>query len=113
MGRSFESVRMGVKEVSSRWLKASRALAKDDQVYGQMVAQMAKKHSSEAFYALDDPLEAAVFSVLVEMRKELDGMKVERMNEKKMNADGISMESTNIESTNVDRMSVKSTNQRG
>jgi hypothetical protein len=30
---------------------------------------MAKKHSSEAFYALDEPLEAAVFSVLVEMIK--------------------------------------------
>ena len=104
---------MGVKEVSSRWLKASRALAKDDQVYGQMVAQMAKKHSSEAFYALDDPLEAAVFSVLVEMQKDLDGMKVESMNDEKTNADGINMEGTNIESTNVDRMSVKSTNQRG
>lgn len=92
MGRSFESVRMGVKEVSSRWLKASRALTKDDQVYGQMVAQMAKKHSSEAFYALDDPLEAAVFSVLVEMRKELEIMKVE---------------STNFESMNVGRMKVE------
>jgi hypothetical protein len=32
---------------------------------------MAKMHSSEAFYALDDSLEAAVFSVLVEMMKEL------------------------------------------
>ncbi len=86
MGRSFESVRMGVKDVSSRWLKASRALRKDDQIHGQMVAQMARKHSSEAFYALDDPLEAAVFSVLVEMRKELERMKVvsikpERMKE--------------------------------
>jgi len=30
---------------------------------------MAKEHSSEDFYALDDPLEAAVFSVLVEMIK--------------------------------------------
>jgi hypothetical protein len=69
MGRSFESVRQGVKDVSARWLKASRALKKDDQVYGQMIAEMAKKHSSEAFYALDDPLEAAVFSVLVEMVK--------------------------------------------
>jgi hypothetical protein len=84
MGRSFESVRMGVKEVSSRWLKASRALMKDDQVYGQMVAQMAKKHSSEAFYALDDPLEAAVFSVLVEMRKELEMIELERMNVESM-----------------------------
>jgi hypothetical protein len=63
---------MGVKDVSLRWLKASRALKKEDQIYGQMVALMAKKHSSEAFYALDDPLEAAVFSVLVEMRKELE-----------------------------------------
>jgi hypothetical protein len=26
MGKSFESVRMGAKEVSARWLKASRAL---------------------------------------------------------------------------------------
>jgi hypothetical protein len=27
------------------------------------------RHSGEAFYALDDPLEAAVFSVMVEMMK--------------------------------------------
>jgi hypothetical protein len=56
---------MGVKEVSARWLKASRVLKKEDQIYGQKLAEMAKKHSnSEAFYALDDPLEATVFSVL-------------------------------------------------
>jgi len=60
---------MGAKEVSARWLKASRALKKEDQIYGQRLAEMAKKHSSEAFYAFDDPLEAAVFSVLVEMMK--------------------------------------------
>jgi hypothetical protein len=71
MGRSFESVRMGVKDVSARWLKTSRALKKEDQAYGQKLAEMAKMHSSEAFYALDDPLEAAVFSVLVELMKEL------------------------------------------
>jgi hypothetical protein len=33
---------------------------------------MAKKHSSEAFYALDDPLEAALFSVLLELMKKMD-----------------------------------------
>ncbi len=69
MGRSFESVRMEAKDVSARWLKASRAMKKEDQIYGQMLAEMARKHSSEAFYALDDPLEAAVFSVLVELVK--------------------------------------------
>ena len=62
---------MGVKEVSARWLKTSKALKKEDQIYGQKIAEMAKMHSSEAFYALDDPLEAAIFSVLVEMMKEL------------------------------------------
>jgi hypothetical protein len=72
MGRSFESIRMGVKDASARWLKASRALRKEDQIYGQKLAEMAKKHSSEAFYALDDPLEAAVFSVLLELVKEMD-----------------------------------------
>ena len=72
MGRSFESVRMGVKDVAARWLKATKALKKEDQIYGQMIAEMAKRHSSEAFYALDDPLEAAVFSVLVEMMRKLE-----------------------------------------
>lgn len=62
---------MGVKDVSARWLKASKALKKEDQIYGQKMAEMAKKHSSEAFSALDDPLEAAMFSVLVEILKEI------------------------------------------
>jgi len=61
---------MGVKDVSARWMKASRALKKEDRGFGQKVAEMARMHSSEAFYALDDPLEAAVFSVLVELLKE-------------------------------------------
>ena len=34
---------------------------------------MAKRHSSEVFYLFDDPLEAAVFSVLIELLKEFDG----------------------------------------
>ena len=79
MGQSFESVRQGVKEVSAGWLKASRALKKEDQVYGQRLAEMANKHSSEAFYVLDDPLEAAMFSVLLELVKGMD--KAHRENE--------------------------------
>jgi hypothetical protein len=80
MGRSFESVRMGVKEVSARWAKAGRALKKDDQIYATKLSDMAKKHSSEAFYAMDDPLEAAVFSVLVEMLKEMENNKNNKNN---------------------------------
>ena len=43
---------MWAKEVSVRWLKASRALKKKDQIYGQMLAEMAKKHFRKVFYAL-------------------------------------------------------------
>jgi hypothetical protein len=59
---------MGDKDVSARWLMASQALKKEDRVYGQKVAEMAKKHFCGAFYERDDPMEAAVFSMLVEMR---------------------------------------------
>lgn len=63
MGRSLERIRMAVKDVSARWMKATNALKKEAQVYGQRVAEMAKKHSNEAFYCLGDPPEVAVFSV--------------------------------------------------
>ena len=79
MGRSFESVRMGEKDVSARWLRASKVLKKEDQICGQKVAEMAKKQSNEAFYAPDDPLESAVFSVLLELVKKID--KNDRENE--------------------------------
>jgi hypothetical protein len=48
----------------------------EEQVYGQKLAQMAKMTACEGFYALDDPLEAAVFSALVEIMKELSDRKV-------------------------------------
>jgi hypothetical protein len=49
--------------------KGIQALKRDDQFCGQKLSEKVKKHSSEAFYALDDLLEAAVFSVPVEMLK--------------------------------------------
>jgi hypothetical protein len=73
MGRSFESVRMGVKELAERWLRARRALRREDQARAERLAEMAKRHASEGFYAFDDPLEAAVFSALIEILRELDG----------------------------------------
>lgn len=50
--------------------KGIQALKREDQFCGQKLAEKAKKHSSDAFYALDDLLEAAVFSVPAEMKKE-------------------------------------------
>jgi hypothetical protein len=72
MGRSFESVRQGVKSIADRWARSTRALKKEDQQYGEKLVKLAKMHSSEAFIACDDPLEAVVFSALVEMLKHQD-----------------------------------------
>jgi len=72
MGRTFESIRQGVKSISDRWTRSSRALKKEDQPYGEELVELARKHSSEAFIACDDPLEAATFSVQVEILKRLD-----------------------------------------
>jgi hypothetical protein len=69
MGRSFESVRQGVKSIADRWSRTSRALKKEDQKYGEKIVEFTKKHSSMSFVGCDDPLEAAVFSVLVEILK--------------------------------------------
>jgi hypothetical protein len=72
MGRTLQSVRMGVNEVAERWRQSRRAMKADDQVYALRLAAMAEKHSSAAFYALDDPLEGAIFSALIEILKEID-----------------------------------------
>jgi len=77
-GRSFASVRQEVKSTADRWARSSRALKKDDRPYGERLVELAKRHSSEAFYGCDDPLEAAVFSVLVELIKEREQAKQEQ-----------------------------------
>ena len=56
-----ESIRMGIKDVSARWLKATKAIEKEDQIYGQKLAVTAKIRPSEAFYDLDDLLVAAFY----------------------------------------------------
>jgi len=67
MGRSFASVRQEVKETTDRWGRASQDIREEDRAYAGHVLAMAKRHASEEFYLFDDPLEAAVFSTLVEL----------------------------------------------
>jgi len=69
MGRTFGSVRQGVNQIADRWARLSRFLREEDQKYGKKLAKLAKMHSSEAFIACADPLEAVVFSVLIEIIK--------------------------------------------
>jgi hypothetical protein len=71
MGRSFQSVRMGVQRVTDRWERAACAMRDDDAACAGQLVTMAKMYSSEAFYAFDDPLEAAIFSIFIRMCREL------------------------------------------
>ncbi|HUU76662.1 MAG TPA: hypothetical protein VMW63_11340 [Methanoregulaceae archaeon] len=77
MGRSFASVRMGVKDLAGRWQRAARRLPEPDRGYALRLVEMAKRHSSEAFYAFDDPLEAAFFSIMIEFLKEREQCRVD------------------------------------
>ena len=70
MGRSFTSVRMGVNAIADRWMREAGYAGEEDAACLRTLATMAKRHSSEAFYAFDDPLEAALYSVLIELLKE-------------------------------------------
>jgi hypothetical protein len=63
---------MGVKDTSERWLRAGKALRPEDQRHARRLAEDAKRHASDTFAAFDDPLEAAHFSVLVEVFKALE-----------------------------------------
>jgi hypothetical protein len=77
MGRSFESIRMAAKEMTDRWGRAAWALSGNDRDCALRLVEMAKRHTSEGFFAFDDPLEAVLFSVLVELRKEQERHRVD------------------------------------
>ncbi len=77
MGRTFPSVRQGVNSTADRWARSARALKKEDRQYGERLVELAKTHSSEAFVACDDPLEAVVFSALVEILRRQDTLEAD------------------------------------
>lgn len=67
--RIFLSPRLGVRATAERWRRVGRDLRDRDRIALDRLAGMAMAHASEAFYALDDPLEAAVLAVLLELEK--------------------------------------------
>jgi hypothetical protein len=72
MGRSFISIRLAINSMAERWTRAARTLGGPDREYGRRIARLAKTHGSEAFFGCDYPLEGAVFSVMVELGKQLE-----------------------------------------
>jgi hypothetical protein len=73
MGRSFMSVRLGVRSLAERWERTASKLDRDHRGPGLALTGMAKDHSSAAFFGCDDPLEAMILSALVEIHKKRKG----------------------------------------
>ena len=62
--------REDLHETADRWLRARRALPAADQPHAERLAEMIRVHATDRLVAIGDPLEAAVFSLLIELVKE-------------------------------------------
>jgi hypothetical protein len=75
MDDTRESIRIGVKKTGMRWQRARQTLDREDRPYADRLTRMAEAHTTRGAPAFDDPLEAAVYSVFLEMLKELERKK--------------------------------------
>jgi hypothetical protein len=62
--------REDLHQTADRWLRARRAVPAADQPHVERLATMIRAHATDRLAAIDDPLEAAMFSLLIEMVKE-------------------------------------------
>lgn len=67
MGRVFLSPRMGVRATAEQWRRLGRSAREEYRLALDRLGGMAMAHSSEGFFAFDDPLEAAIVSVQLEL----------------------------------------------
>lgn len=66
-GERGESLEYAIR----RWQRVKRAMRPEDRVYVERLVKMLERHAGE-FAGMEDPLEAVVAAVLIEMLKELD-----------------------------------------
>jgi hypothetical protein len=59
------------EQVADRWIRAQRALKAGDQVYAGRLSMMIRARDRVA--GIGDPLEAALFTLLIELVKEQEG----------------------------------------
>jgi hypothetical protein len=67
-----ESLGIGMKNTAMRWHRVKRAMKVEDQAYAEKLSEMIARHAKERFTVFEDPLEAALFAVLIELLKEID-----------------------------------------
>lgn len=80
MGRNVHSIREEIENIIKRWESYERAMRSEERVYMRRIIEKVKMHSGEAQYAIYDPLEAVLISVLLEMEKEIEELRNARGN---------------------------------
>jgi hypothetical protein len=73
----YTGMKIAVREIADRWTRGSRALIAESQPYGYQLAAMLRRHENDNVAMFDDPLEAALFFVLIEFVKEKEEVKRE------------------------------------
>ncbi len=73
-----ESLGIGMRNTAMRWHRVKRAMKLEDQTYAEKLSEMIARHETERFMVFEDPLEAALFAVLIELLKEIDQKKERR-----------------------------------
>ncbi len=68
--RESRKGREDMHQTADRWLRARRALPASDQPHAERLAEMIRVHAIHRLPAIEDPLEAAMFSLLIEMVKD-------------------------------------------
>jgi hypothetical protein len=74
----YAGMKTAVREIADRWTWGSRALVAESQPCGYQLAAMLRRHGNDNVAMFDDPLEAALFFVLIELVKVKDEVKRER-----------------------------------
>ncbi|MGC8584501.1 MAG: hypothetical protein ACP5L4_00020 [Thermoplasmata archaeon] len=71
MGRNISTMRQEINAIIERWQSFMKAMHAEDKQYMEKIIEKAKRHTAESSYSLEDPLEAVILSVLIEVEREL------------------------------------------
>jgi len=79
MGRTIPTYRLHLESILNDWMDYRRALREKDRDTFDRLLNRARQHASAASYAAHlDPTDLAFLSVLLEMEKELEDLRVRR-----------------------------------
>jgi len=66
----IDHIQESMQQTEERWLRVRRALKREDQVHADRLAAMIHAHAEDRFPSINDPLEAAMLAVFIEMQKQ-------------------------------------------